>query len=107
MSVIEWLEAGKGRSCMSEIQDVGTGLRSLWDLWNQLEGVLFQCWDDTIEATSQQLLVVPQSLVPLVIQSLHNGAGGWPDQTLAKIKDQFFWPGMRSDVEDWCQQCPN
>ena len=110
-SVIEWLEDGKGRPCMSEIQGVGTRLQSLWALWNQLElsqGVLFRRWDDTCEATSQQLLVVPQSLVPLIIQSLHNGVGGGHlglTKTLAKIKDRFFWPGMRSDVEDWCQQC--
>ena len=72
------------------------------------QGVLFRRWDDTSDATSQQLLVVPQSLVPLVIQSLHNGVGGGHlglTKTLAKIKDRFFWPGMRSDVEDWCQQC--
>ena len=28
-------------------------------------------------------------------------------KTLAKIKDRFFWPGMRSNFEDWCQQCPS
>ena len=27
--------------------------------------------------------------------------------TLAKIKIRFFCPGMRSSVEDWCQQCPS
>ena len=72
------------------------------------QGVLFRHWDDTSEATSQQLLVVPQSLVPLVIQSLHNGVGGGHlglTKPLAKVKDRFFWPEMRSDVEDWCQQC--
>ena len=20
-------------------------------------------------------------------------------------KEQFYWPGLRKDVEDWCQQC--
>ena len=46
----------------------------------------------------------------MVIQSLHNGVGGGHlglIKALAKIKDRSFWPGMRSDVEDWCQQCPN
>ena len=38
--VIQWLEAGKGRPCTSEIQGVGTRLRSLWAQWNQME--LFQ-----------------------------------------------------------------
>ena len=90
-SVIEWLEDGKGRPCMSLSREV-----------------LFRRWDDTCEDTSQQLLIVSQSLVPLVIQSLHNGVGGGHlglIKTLAIIKDRFFWPGMRSDVEDWCQQC--
>ena len=39
----------------------------------------------------QQLLVVPQSLVPLVIQSLHNGVGGGHlglTKALAKIKER-------------------
>ena len=35
-SVIEWLDTG-GQPCMSQIQGVGTGLRSLWASWNQLE----------------------------------------------------------------------
>ena len=55
ISVIEWLEAGKRRPCMSEIQGVGTRLQSLWALWNQLElsqGVMFRHWNDTGEATS-------------------------------------------------------
>ena len=46
----------------------------------------------------------------MVIQSLHNGVGGGHlglTKTLAKIEDRFFWPEMRGDVEDWCQQCPN
>ena len=46
----------------------------------------------------------------MVIQSLHNGVGGEHlglTKTLAKIKDRFFWPEMRGDVEDWCQQCLN
>ena len=44
-SVIEWLEAGKGRPCRSEIQGVGTRLRSLWALWNKLELPQGSCSD--------------------------------------------------------------
>ena len=109
--VIQWLEARQGRPSASEIQGIGTRLQSLWAQWSQLElsqGILFRRWEEASGVTSQQLLVVPQSLVPTVIRSLHNDVGGGHlglTKTLAKIKDRFYWPGLRTDVEDWCQQC--
>lgn len=27
------------------------------------------------------------------------------DKTLGSIRKRFYWPGMSSDVERWCQNC--
>jgi len=29
----------------------------------------------------------------------------WECTRLTKARDQFYWPGLRKGVEDWCQQC--
>ena len=64
-SVIEWLEAGKGRPCRSEIQGVGTRLRSLWALWNKLQLSQGSCSD--IGMTPVELQVNSCWLYPTVL----------------------------------------
>ena len=60
----------------------GTSWNSHWEYCSDV---------GTSEATSQQLLVVPQSLAPLVIQSLHNGVGGGH---LGLMKTQIYFFGQ-------------
>ena len=43
-----------------------------------------------------------------MLKALHDGAGGGHlgvHKTLVKARERFYWPGLRKDVEDWCQQC--
>ena len=54
------------------------------------------------------LIVVPQSLRRNIFSAYHAAptAGHMgPYKTLHRIQLRFFWPKVRADVFDWCQQC--
>ena len=52
--------------------------------------------------------MVPRALVPKVLEMLHNGpSGGYLRvmKTLHKVRERFYWPCLKDDVELWCRQC--
>ncbi|KAK3104940.1 hypothetical protein FSP39_013542 [Pinctada imbricata] len=50
--------------------------------------------------------ILPTSLVPKVLNYLHNLFGHQGrDRTTSLIKDRFFWPGMTKDIERWIANC--
>ncbi|PIK44894.1 hypothetical protein BSL78_18232 [Apostichopus japonicus] len=50
--------------------------------------------------------VVPSSLKVRVLQGLHDQAGHFgATRTLALIQERFYWPNMRSDVQNYCAEC--
>lgn len=60
------------------------------------------------DAAQQVQVVLPKSLVPKVLEQLHNSvtAGHLGVQKLqAKMKDRFYWPGWFGDVKRWCREC--
>ena len=53
-------------------------------------------------------MLLPQKLIPDVLKSLHDhptSAHLGVTKTLLKVRDRFYWPGQRRDVEDWCRTC--
>lgn len=53
-------------------------------------------------------IVLPASLVPVVLQQLHNkttGAHLGVQKLQGKIRDRFYWPGWFKEVQKWCQEC--
>lgn len=53
-------------------------------------------------------LVLPASLVPVVLQQLHDkttGAHLGVQKIQGKIRDRFYWPGWFQRVKKWCQDC--
>lgn len=57
---------------------------------------------------SKSLLFVPKSLQPRILAECHNAI--WSghmsaERTLNRIKENFFWPGMRNDVERYVASC--
>jgi len=89
------------------------GLQTLWTQRQQLvliDGILRRRWLDVPgKGLHPHLqLVLPQQLVPTVLTALHKDptAGHLGiAKTLQKIRDRFYWPGQRRDVEDWCRAC--
>lgn len=60
------------------------------------------------DAASQVQTVLPQSMVPSVLEQLHNVSTGGHlgiQKLQGKVKDRFFWPGWFADVKSWVRQC--
>jgi hypothetical protein len=61
------------------------------------------------DADGKLCLCIPASLQTMMMREVHNsphkGAhAGW-EKTLAKLRDQFYWPSMRQDVIRYVQTC--
>ena len=51
-------------------------------------------------------LVLPQKLVTVACEALHDDCGHQGvEKTLSLIQRRFFWPGMTVDVADWVENC--
>lgn len=51
-------------------------------------------------------LVLPEKYRKMVMKSLHDDSGHLGlDKTYGFIKDCFYWPRMKSDVEEYCKSC--
>jgi hypothetical protein len=51
-------------------------------------------------------MYLPQSLIPLILQQLHDHAGHQGiERTVALIRERFYWPTIQTDVERYCKQC--
>ncbi|KRZ83316.1 Retrovirus-related Pol polyprotein from transposon [Trichinella sp. T8] len=54
------------------------------------------------------LPMIPRSRVPEVLDLIHNHPTGGHlgvAESLEKIRQRFYWPQQREDVEDWCRTC--
>ena len=90
----------------------GAEVLAYWSRWNELTirgGILFKKW-----FTKDDSRPVLQTVVPIVgrkeiLSQLHSSqtSGGHfaVEKTLARIRQQFWWPSMRTDVEKKVQWC--
>ena len=102
--VREWIEA-KARPEFRQIAGENATTKALW-----AEFALLKLKDDvlyrTLDETEQ--LVLPQIFRNEVLQNLHDHACGGHlgvAKTYAKLRQRFYWPGSRKDVELWCIRC--
>ncbi|VDI00396.1 Hypothetical predicted protein [Mytilus galloprovincialis] len=92
------------------IQGCSYSVRTLWNLWDLLivqNNVLYYLFEtDTSEV--KNLLIAPYVIRSKILNHLHNAhvAGHLGrDKTLNSVRRRFFWPGMTSDVSQWCRTC--
>ena len=108
--VHEWKESDK-KPEWCEIADQGAEAKYFWHRWELLEirdGVLFRKWVNLNGKENKYLLVVPKFLHRFILSQLHDGVTGAHlgiAKTLFKIRERFYWYGLKSDVESWCAGC--
>lgn len=76
--------------------------------WGNLvaeKGVLYRVLPLSDNRVRRQL-VLPTSFRNSALTSLHDESGhlGF-DKTYALVRDRFFWPGMKTEVEKYCKTC--
>ena len=84
----------------------------LWTIWEELamsNGVLFKRWKSNNRVNDVWQAVVPKFMRQEVLYQLHDAptSGGHfvVEKTLARSKQRFWWPFMRSNVERHIASC--
>ena len=80
-------------------------LKRQWDKFSVEQDLLYR----TLRLSDGRIrkqLVLPKQFQSLVLKYLHDQTGhlGF-DKTYALVRDRFFWPRMKVDVESYCKTC--
>ena len=108
--VKSWKQAGE-RPSWHEIADRDQELKILWaqfDSLDTVDGILCRMWESADGTEKKPQLLVPRSVVTEILQEVHNGISGGHlgvTKTLSKIRERFYWPAYKLDVENWCRRC--
>ena len=76
-----------------------------WDRVKMENGVMYRHTHAPNKPKRKQLLL-PQKFHQMALRSLHDDSGhlGF-EKTYAFVRDRFYWPRMKSDVEQYCRTC--
>ncbi|KAI3364944.1 hypothetical protein L3Q82_000942 [Scortum barcoo] len=103
--VLRQVESGERAppSLRKELPELGLFLRE-WNKLEVLDGVLYRKRQEG--AQTQNQLVLPEDLRPLVLKSLHGNMGHMGvERTLDLIRKGFYWPKMSAEVEAKIKTC--
>ena len=111
--IFQWLEAGGERPSWEAVASESPATKCLVDQWETLRmdarGVLVKRWVAVSDAGRDAWVVlVPRVLRAEVLKELHAGvtSGHFGERkTLSRLRQRFYWVGMRSDVVEWCRAC--
>lgn len=106
--VIEILESGVGSLEEIAIEDKTVRYYLLQKDTLVLEnGVLLKLWEKE-QGLIIKKIVLPKTLHESILKSIHNeNTGGHlgEKKTYLKVKDRFYWSGMKATVEMYCRSC--
>lgn len=76
-----------------------------WRRLKMQKGVMYRIVNPPGKSRCSQL-VLPAKYRNTVMKSLHDDSGHLGlDKTYGLIKDRFYWPRMKSEIEEYCQSC--
>ncbi|KAL6461984.1 hypothetical protein MHYP_G00301290 [Metynnis hypsauchen] len=83
----------------------GSLLLREWDRLKFQQDVMYQITVPPGRVRRSQL-VLPEKFRKMVLQSLHDDSGHLGiDKTYGLVKERFYWPKMKSDIEGHCKLC--
>ena len=85
--------------------------RALWKLWTDFRNL--QIENDPIkrqkridEFNNLTQIVFQRSLLKEILPFLHEHCGHFGmAKTFDRVREQFYWPGMKKDVYEWVSSC--
>ncbi len=107
--VYSWV-AEQQRPTKQELGIQGPLAKNLCGLWDTLvirEGLLYRRWETSVFGETHQL-VAPPEIRAEIFRQLHTVRQGGHfglRRTVAVVRERFFWPGVKADVERWCREC--
>ena len=76
--------------------------------WNRLsvdDGILYRTVCDPVKGEIRQL-VLPSAMKTQILQHCHDNLGHQGiERTFSVIKDRCYWPGMFTDIKNYCKNC--
>ncbi|KAL7824866.1 hypothetical protein SRHO_G00343640, partial [Serrasalmus rhombeus] len=81
---------------------VAKAIQSSWSSMRVVRGILCRVWEDPSNGRGLTQAVVPRRLRDAVLQAVHGlpGSGHFGiTKTLGRLRQRFWWPGCRADVE--------
>ena len=122
-----WATVDENKNCLNfgtnlitkdEAAQYGREVMALWGRWNELSiknGILYRKWFKNESGSSEEpvlQLIVPASGRKEILEQLHDSpvSGGHFafKKTLNRVRQRFWWPSMRLDIEKrllWCLPC--
>ena len=99
------------RPLWNKISHSSSHQKCLWRQWDRLKihgGMLYRTWHN--EETDEEILhlIIPKCRTDEVLKYLHDSPSGGHlgvDKTLEKVKQSFYWPGMKEFVQKYCKEC--
>lgn len=102
----------KDKPCWDAIKEEGRDLRTYWRMFDDLsiqDDTLVRKWTPPKKNKTVYQQVVLPGLRAQILDEIHNGvtsAHFGRRKTLGKAKNRFYWPGMVTDVIQYCRTCP-
>ena len=86
-------------------------LKTLWRQWDRLvvkHGILYRQNDQTDSNEVVHQLVTPRKYRETILYACHDipsAAHLGMDKTLSRLKQAFYWPGMKNDTRRYIEEC--
>jgi hypothetical protein len=79
-----------------------------WDVMRLSNGLLQRKWVTPDGIVKYWQTVLPKNMRKEVLRETHDSLAGGHlgvKKTLSRLRQRFYWIGMRQDVEEWCRSC--
>ena len=108
--LIPWVESGK-RPAWEEVAGTSPTTKRYWAQWDLIhlrDGVLMRAWESSGGHGKKWLTIVPQGQKKDIMAQSHGAVASGHfgiKKTLLRLREKFYWIGMRRDVIEWCRTC--
>ena len=73
-----------------------------------VNGILYRRWEGPYGKEERHLYLTPEAIYDDILRNLHDlltsGHFG-VKETLARVRQRFYWANLRWTVENWCRWC--
>lgn len=108
--VYQWKKENE-RPPWSSIYSYSEAVKFYWSRWDSLhlrDEILYRKWETDDGKSCIWQVVLPLKHRPFVLKQLHDSCTGGHlgiKKTVSKVRQRFFWCGLRRDVTLWCRMC--
>ncbi|WAR10470.1 hypothetical protein MAR_035546 [Mya arenaria] len=90
--------------------DMSAVVKTLLRMWDRLEiqnGILYRIWYDYSIKIHRQIIVSDRHKAEVFLYShdIPSAAHLGVNKTLERLRQTFYWSGMKDDVQDYCNKC--